>query len=140
MSQPAAAPPGGSSANGAQPRPTPGQDQWRYKGWGPQGPGQYQGPYAAYAARMGAQQPHGALGGAASGQSSSPGGYLGQPGMPPRSPEDGPRRAYRRTEGRVIAGVAGGIADHLGVSDTVVRLILIATTVFGGFGVLIYAA
>jgi signal transduction histidine kinase/phage shock protein PspC (stress-responsive transcriptional regulator) len=89
---------------------------------------------------MGAQQPHGALGGAPTGQSSSPGGYLGQPGMPPRSPEDGPRRAYRRTEGRVIAGVAGGIADHLGVSDTVIRLILIATTVFGGFGVLIYAA
>ncbi|NOL44520.1 PspC domain-containing protein [Kribbella sandramycini] len=50
------------------------------------------------------------------------------------------RRAYRRTEGRVVAGVAGGVADHLGVSDTVVRLVLIATTIFGGFGVLIYAA
>ena len=32
------------------------------------------------------------------------------------------------------------MADHLGVSDTVVRLVLIAATVFGGFGVLIYAA
>ncbi|TCO33508.1 phage shock protein C (PspC) family protein [Kribbella steppae] len=40
----------------------------------------------------------------------------------------------------MVAGVAGGVADHLGVSDTVVRLVLIATTVFGGFGVLIYAA
>jgi signal transduction histidine kinase/phage shock protein PspC (stress-responsive transcriptional regulator) len=40
----------------------------------------------------------------------------------------------------VVAGVAGGIADHLGVSDTVVRLVFIAATVFGGFGVLVYAA
>ncbi len=40
----------------------------------------------------------------------------------------------------MVAGVAGGVADHLGVSDTLVRLVLIATTVFGGFGVLIYAA
>lgn len=40
----------------------------------------------------------------------------------------------------MIAGVGGGIADHLGVSDTVVRLAFIATTVFGGFGILIYAA
>jgi signal transduction histidine kinase len=36
--------------------------------------------------------------------------------------------------------VAGGIADHLNVSDTLVRLVFIGTTVFGGFGVLIYAA
>jgi signal transduction histidine kinase len=36
--------------------------------------------------------------------------------------------------------VAGGIADHLGVSDIVVRLVFVAATVFGGFGVLIYAA
>jgi signal transduction histidine kinase/phage shock protein PspC (stress-responsive transcriptional regulator) len=40
----------------------------------------------------------------------------------------------------VLSGVAGGVADHLGVSDTVVRLVFIAATVFGGFGVLIYAA
>jgi len=50
------------------------------------------------------------------------------------------RRAYRRTDGRVLSGVAGGIADHLNVSDTVVRLVFIGATVFGGFGVLIYAA
>src|SRR5438876_7521036 len=108
MSQPAAAPPGGSSENGGQPVHTSGQnqnqDQWRYKGWGPQGPGQYQGPYAAYAARMGNQQQHAPYA-----------------SLPPRPAADPPRRAYRRTEGRVIAGVAGGIADHLGVSDTVVR-------------------
>src|SRR5690349_18335191 len=156
MSQPAAAPPGGTSTNGGRPEQTPaqaaqaaqaaqnaetGQEQWRYKGWGPQGPGQYQGPYAAYAARMAAEQ-------AAGGQQRAWTPPPGQPGpasgpgaaFPPRQPTDPPRRAYRRTEGRVVAGVAGGIADHLGVSDTMVRLVLIATTVFGGFGVLIYAA
>ncbi|MFI5696271.1 PspC domain-containing protein [Kribbella sp. NPDC051586] len=157
MSQPAAAPPGGTSTNGGRPEPTPaqagqagqagesgqpgqsgqsGQESWRYKGWGPEGPGQYQGPYAAYAARMAAEY-------AARGPwTPPPNGQSHQPGptYPPRQPADPPRRAYRRTEGRVVAGVAGGIADHLGVSDTVVRLVLIATTVFGGFGVLIYAA
>jgi phage shock protein PspC (stress-responsive transcriptional regulator) len=50
------------------------------------------------------------------------------------------RRAYRRFEGRVVSGVAGGIADHLNVPDIAVRLVFIAATVFGGFGVLIYAA
>jgi len=136
MSQPAAAPPGGSSDNGGQPAPTPGQsqDQWRYKGWGPQGPaGQYQGPYAAYAARTANQPPYTPYTPPRAGTEAP------RPGVDAR-PGDAPPRAYRRTEGRVIAGVAGGIADHLGVSDTVVRLVLIATTVSGGFGILIYAA
>ncbi|MEU4288140.1 PspC domain-containing protein [Kribbella sp. NPDC026596] len=171
MSQPAATPSGGSSANGAPPESppaqaqSPGTDQWQYKGWGPKGPKQYQGPYAAYAARQaaaaqvaGAAAGNGyagagpAFGGPAGpgygpgfpGQASGGQAYAGQPGQPgqPRPPIDAPpvRRAYRRTEGRIVAGVAGGIADHLGVSDTVVRLVLIAATVFGGFGVLIYAA
>ncbi|WP_427885265.1 PspC domain-containing protein [Kribbella sp. GL6] len=194
MSQPAAMPPGGPPKTEGQPEPTPGQnqDQWRYKGWGPEGPGQYQGPYAAYAARMGtAGTAHGSAGGAGApgmpGGAGGPGmpGGAGGPGMPGGAGGPGmpgglggpgmaggpgvaggvgapaggwgaagygqpvsgapqaaapPRRAYRRTEGRVIAGVAGGVADHLGISDTVVRLVLIATTVSGGFGVLIYAA
>ncbi|MDX6292360.1 MAG: hypothetical protein QOH50_1435 [Kribbellaceae bacterium] len=58
---------------------------------------------------------------------------------PPEQPAP-VRRAYRRAEGRVVSGVAGGIADHLGISDTIVRLVFIAATVFGGSGVLIYAA
>ncbi|MFI7066157.1 PspC domain-containing protein [Kribbella sp. NPDC050124] len=132
MTQPAsAAPTGGSSTPGTPPGPPHGrgdQDtgQWQYKGWGPQGPRQYQGPYAAYA-----------------GQQAPPYGPQQPPyGAPQGPPYEQPpvRRAYRRTDGRVVAGVAGGVADHLGVSDTVVRLVLIAATVFGGFGVLIYAA
>jgi signal transduction histidine kinase/phage shock protein PspC (stress-responsive transcriptional regulator) len=76
------------------------------------------------------------------GGSPAPGDPTGQE-APRNAPPEQPapvRRAYRRTEGRVVSGVAGGIADHLGVSDTVVRLVFIAATVFGGFGVLIYAA
>jgi signal transduction histidine kinase/phage shock protein PspC (stress-responsive transcriptional regulator) len=68
----------------------------------------------------------------------SPAGGLGAPpagsGTPPV------RRAYRRMDGRVLAGVAGGVADHLGVPDRTIRLLFILMTVFGGFGVLIYAA
>jgi signal transduction histidine kinase/phage shock protein PspC (stress-responsive transcriptional regulator) len=65
------------------------------------------------------------------------------PGAAPGSPPvDGPapvRRAYRRSHGRYLGGVAGGVADHLGVSANAVRLVFILTTIFGGFGVLIYA-
>ncbi|NEA31637.1 ATP-binding protein [Streptomyces sp. SID13031] len=76
------------------------------------------------------------------GSSFAPGPQYGTPGpQQPPSPEPPPvRRAYRRTDGRVLSGVAGGIADHLNVSDTLVRLVFIGATVFGGFGVLIYAA
>ncbi|MFF1818305.1 PspC domain-containing protein [Kribbella sp. NPDC058245] len=132
MSQPAsAAPTGGTSGHGApaEAPPAPEAEQpWRYKGWGPQGPRQYQGPYAAYAARQ-------AAAGASAG--ALPPGPVGGQSRPNELPPV--RRAYRRTEGRVVAGVAGGVADHLGISDTLVRLVLIAATVFGGFGVLIYA-
>ncbi|WP_344847727.1 PspC domain-containing protein [Kribbella ginsengisoli] len=78
------------------------------------------------------------------GGSYAPGPPYSPPGaqqQPPPGNEPPPvRRAYRRAEGRVLSGVAGGIADHLNVSDTVVRLVFIGATVFGGFGVLIYAA
>jgi phage shock protein PspC (stress-responsive transcriptional regulator) len=39
---------------------------------------------------------------------------------------------------RVIAGVAGGIAQRFGLSSTLVRLALVVSVVFGGFGILIY--
>jgi signal transduction histidine kinase/phage shock protein PspC (stress-responsive transcriptional regulator) len=101
--------------------------------------GQYAGTPGAgapgagqYAGTPGSSQYGGVPGGS---QYGVPGGGSGQQQDPPPV-----RRAYRRAEGRVVSGVAGGVADHLGVSDTVVRLVFIAATVFGGFGVLIYAA
>jgi phage shock protein C len=39
---------------------------------------------------------------------------------------------------RVIAGVAGGIAQRLGVSSTLVRLAWVLSVFFGGLGVAVY--
>ena len=50
-----------------------------------------------------------------------------------------PRRATRSTEARVLGGVAGGLAAHLGVDVTTVRAAFVLTTVFGGLGLLMYA-
>jgi signal transduction histidine kinase/phage shock protein PspC (stress-responsive transcriptional regulator) len=57
------------------------------------------------------------------------------------SPRDGgaPARILRRNGGRVVGGVAGGVADHLGVRPVVVRLVFVALTVMAGAGVMAYA-
>lgn len=39
---------------------------------------------------------------------------------------------------RVIAGVAGGIAQRFGINSTLVRLAWVLAVLFGGFGVLAY--
>ena len=39
---------------------------------------------------------------------------------------------------RVIAGVAGGVAQRFGLSATLVRLAWVVSVLFGGFGVLAY--
>jgi phage shock protein C len=39
---------------------------------------------------------------------------------------------------RVIGGVAGGIAQRLGVSSTLVRLVWILSVFFGGLGIVAY--
>ncbi|MGC4942362.1 PspC domain-containing protein [Kribbella sp. DT2] len=152
MSQPAAAaPPGGSSGAGGPAGPPHGQnqsagadqqgaagaagqraDQYRHWHGGPAGSAAY-GPAAGTA--------YGPPGATRLGQPGGP--AYGQPpyGPPGPAPEPPPvRRAYRRSEGRVVSGVAGGVADHLNVPDIAVRLVFIGATVFGGFGVLIYAA
>jgi len=46
---------------------------------------------------------------------------------------------YRRREGKMIAGVCAGIADHLGVSVTAVRLAAVVLALFGaGWGLILY--
>lgn len=47
---------------------------------------------------------------------------------------------YRPLQGRLIAGVAAGIAQYLGVDVTVVRIVLAVLTVIGGAGVPVYVA
>jgi signal transduction histidine kinase len=47
-------------------------------------------------------------------------------------------RMYRRRSGRTIAGIAGGLADHLGVDVLWVRLAFAAAAVAAGAGVVAY--
>ena len=44
----------------------------------------------------------------------------------------------RRTDDRVILGLAGGIADRLGISDSYVRAAFVALSLAGGIGIIIY--
>ena len=46
----------------------------------------------------------------------------------------------RPVEGRLLGGVAAGIAQHLDLDVTVVRIALIILGLFGGMGIPLYAA
>lgn len=46
----------------------------------------------------------------------------------------------RPTEGRLVAGVAAGLADHFDLDVVVVRIALVALTLVGGLGVPLYVA
>src|SRR3954451_21608190 len=53
--------------------------------------------------------------------------------------EVGPRRPLLRSrDDRVLWGVAGGLADHLGFNATLVRVAFVVITLFGGAGLLAY--
>jgi phage shock protein PspC (stress-responsive transcriptional regulator) len=72
-----------------------------------------------------------------------PPGTQGPPpiGPPPSAAGPGPgvgRRLYRRSDDRVIAGVASGIAAYLGIEPWVVRIGFIVLVPFGGLGALAY--
>ena len=51
-----------------------------------------------------------------------------------------PRRLYRPRDHRIIAGVASGLARHLGVPVIAVRVTLVILLGFSGLGLLLYAA
>ena len=70
-----------------------------------------------------------------------------QPTTPPASPNADqpyassvrvPRRLVRRTDDRMIGGVCAGLADHLGLDVTLVRLLTVVVAVLG-FGSVIIA-
>src|SRR4051795_3529707 len=70
-----------------------------------------------------------------------------QPTPPPASPNADqqyassarvPRRLVRRTDDRMIGGVCAGLADHLGLDVTLVRLLTVLVTVLG-FGSVVIA-
>ncbi|MEJ9078916.1 PspC domain-containing protein [Gordonia malaquae] len=48
-------------------------------------------------------------------------------------------RLHRRSGGKVIAGVCGGVADHLGVSVFRVRVVFVVLAALAGAGVIAYA-
>ena len=49
-----------------------------------------------------------------------------------------PSRLYRSETNRVIAGVAGGLAEYFGIDPTIVRVLFVLMSIWGGSGVLIY--
>jgi signal transduction histidine kinase/phage shock protein PspC (stress-responsive transcriptional regulator) len=51
-----------------------------------------------------------------------------------------PPRLYRAADGRVVAGVAQGLATHLSVPPTRVRIGFALLAFFSGFGILLYLA
>lgn len=55
--------------------------------------------------------------------------------QPIRSPE-----LIRPTEGRMIAGVAQGVANNFGISEWIPRVFFIVTAFIGGLGLALYAA
>jgi len=59
---------------------------------------------------------------------------------PPDAAVDAGRRLIRPTEGRVVAGVAAGLADYFGISATVYRVAFAALVLLGGSGIILYAA
>src|SRR3569623_2657929 len=50
------------------------------------------------------------------------------------------RRLYRRRDGRLIAGGASGLSEHLGIDVLLLRIAFVASFVLGGLGLVLYAA
>ena len=50
-----------------------------------------------------------------------------------------PHRLQRSRDNRMVAGVAGGLAEYADVDPLLVRVLIAVLTVFGGVGVLVYA-
>ena len=48
------------------------------------------------------------------------------------------RRLYRCRENRVLAGVAGGLAEYFELDPTLVRLLWFVSIFFGGLGLVLY--
>jgi phage shock protein PspC (stress-responsive transcriptional regulator) len=60
---------------------------------------------------------------------------------PPPPPPPTPRRLSRSRTDRILAGVGGGLADHLGVDPLLVRFgIVLLVILTGGAGLLLYVA
>jgi phage shock protein C len=47
-------------------------------------------------------------------------------------------RLYRSEKNRILGGVAGGLGEYFDIDPTIVRIIFVMLTIFGGYGVLFY--
>ncbi len=61
-----------------------------------------------------------------------------QPMIIEAAPNDEPRRLARSRTDRQVAGVAGGLAEYLGIDPTLIRLVWLISILFGGAGALAY--
>ena len=55
------------------------------------------------------------------------------------SADRAPRRAARSNRQKILAGVCGGLAEHLGIPVLVVRVVFVVLNLGGGAGVVLYA-
>ena len=67
-----------------------------------------------------------------------PGGPGGPGGAGPVGPGAPYRRLTRQREGRVVAGVAGGLARYLNVDPVILRIAFVGLTLVGGLGLVLY--
>lgn len=49
------------------------------------------------------------------------------------------KKLVRKTDDKMIAGVAAGTAEYINMDVTLVRVLFAITTIFGGFGLVVYA-
>lgn len=64
--------------------------------------------------------------------------YMGMPKQSADDAQGGYRALHRSSTNRVIAGVAGGLGEYFDIDPTIIRIIFILLTIFGGSGILIY--
>src|SRR6516165_4843792 len=55
-------------------------------------------------------------------------------------PAAGPRRLTRSRTDRKLAGVCGGLGEYFGIDPVIIRILVVVLTIFGGSGLLLYAA
>ena len=62
--------------------------------------------------------------------------------LPPPGPSDhvGEQRLHRATRGRMLAGVAAGVADYFDVDPTLIRIGFVVLAFMGGLAIPLYLA
>jgi phage shock protein PspC (stress-responsive transcriptional regulator) len=60
------------------------------------------------------------------------------PGVEPPKASAPTERLHRRRHGRMVAGVAGGLADYLDVDPALVRIGFVALALLGGLAIPLY--